>query len=179
MTLAENTTSPDMPVVIELPVPDDTDRLGGVFARTIMTLSDEIARNGFAIRLEGNLGAGKTSLVRAALRTLGWTGTVKSPTFTLLETYPFANFTLNHFDFYRFESPEEFEDAGFSEEFGAGFVSCTEWSEKAEPFLPPADLVITLEHVGFGRRAHLRADSAMGATLLRRMSSSWHSTDAV
>lgn len=178
MTQADNKTSLDMPVAIELPAPDDTDRLGSIFAQALTTLSDEITRTGLAIRLEGNLGAGKTTLVRAALRTLGWTGTVKSPTFTLLEGYPLPGFTLNHFDFYRFESPEEFEDAGFAEEFGAGFVCCTEWSEKAEPFLPSADLVIELEHVGFGRRAHLRPCSATGSSLLRRMSSSWHSTDA-
>lgn len=179
MTQNQIQASPDATEAFDLPTPDDTDRLGAAFARAIAESRNDIARNGIALRLEGDLGAGKTSFVRAALRALGWTGTVKSPTFTLLETYPLEGFTLNHFDFYRFESPEEFEDAGFEEEFGAGFVCCTEWSGKAAPFLPPADLVIGLEHVGFGRRARIRPSSSAGVRILHGMTASWRSNAAV
>ena len=117
-----------------------------------------------------------------ARRSLGWQGAVKSPTFTLLETYPLEGFTLNHFDFYRFETPEEFDDAGFGEEFGPGRVCCTEWSGRAEPFLPPADLTLALAHEGAGRRAALSAASPLGEEILRTMterSASWKQAAAV
>ena len=121
-------------------------------------------------RLEGNLGAGKTSLVRAMLRRLGFAGPVKSPTFSLVETYPVAGLTLNHFDFYRFEEPEEFEDAGFRDLFGPGFVSATEWTEKASPYVPDADLVIELALEGLGRRAVLKGLTPLGEALVAHVS---------
>ena len=93
-----------------LPHPDDTDKLGARLADAVSKEAGAVAGHGLAVRLEGNLGAGKTSLVRAMLRRLGFAGPVKSPTFSLVETYPVAGLTLNHFDFYRFEEPEEFED---------------------------------------------------------------------
>ena len=101
------------------------------------------------MRLEGDLGAGKTSLVRAMLRRLGWTGAVKSPTFTLLETYEAGGLKVNHFDFYRFETPEEFEDAGFADLYAAGAVCASEWSSKAAPFVPAADLTVSLAVEGY------------------------------
>lgn len=152
-----------------LPHPDDTDLLGARLADAISTEVGSIAANGLAIRLEGNLGAGKTSLVRALLRKLGHTGPVKSPTFSLLESYPVLGLTLNHFDFYRFEEPEEFEDAGFRDLFGPGFVTATEWTDKAHPYVPDADLTIELTHVGLGREARLTAGSDLGATLIEHM----------
>ena len=100
-----------------LPHPDDTDKLGARLADAVSKEAGAVAGHGLAVRLEGNLGAGKTSLVRAMLRRLGFAGPVKSPTFSLVETYPVAGLTLNHFDFYRFEEPEEFEDAGFRDLF--------------------------------------------------------------
>ena len=74
--------------MIFLPTPDDTDRLGQILAHCLLAERDALIHKGFNIRLEGNLGAGKTSLTRATLRALGVTGRIKSPTFTLLETYP-------------------------------------------------------------------------------------------
>ena len=90
-----------------LPHPDDTDRLGAHLADAVLKEADCVADQGLAMRLQGNLGAGKTSLVRAMLRRFGFAGPVKSPTFSLVETYPINALTLNHFDFYRFEEPEE------------------------------------------------------------------------
>lgn len=147
---------------IELPHPDDTDRLGKALAKALTAVHP----NGFALRLEGDLGAGKTTLVRAALRALGWTGPVKSPTFALVETYPLEAFEFNHFDFYRFEDPEEFEDAGFRDMFGPGRICATEWSERAGRRLPAADLIVTLSHKGLGRHASLEACSSWGKQVL-------------
>ena len=103
--------------MLYLPAPQDTDRLGSLLAQSLMKYRDEIISRGFNIRLEGNLGAGKTSLTRATLRALGVSGRIKSPTFTLLETYEIdSEIEVFHFDFYRFESPEEFLDAGFRDD---------------------------------------------------------------
>ncbi len=149
-----------------LPHPDDTDKLGARLADAVSKEAGAVAGHGLAVRLEGNLGAGKTSLVRAMLRRLGFAGPVKSPTFSLVETYPVAGLTLNHFDFYRFEEPEEFEDAGFRDLFGPGFVSATEWTEKASPYVPDADLVIELALEGLGRRAVLKGLTTLGEALV-------------
>ena len=153
-----------------LPHPDDTDKLGARLADAVSKEGGAVAGHGLAVRLEGNLGAGKTSLVRAMLRRLGFAGPVKSPTFSLVETYPVAGLTLNHFDFYRFEEPEEFEDAGFRDLFGPGFVSATEWTEKASPYVPDADLVIELALEGLGRRAVLKGLTPLGEALVAHVS---------
>ena len=115
-----------------LPTPEDTDRLGLLLAQSLLDNRQAITQLGLNIRLEGDLGAGKTSLTRATLRALGVSGRIKSPTFTLLETYPIdSEIEVFHFDFYRFESPEEFLDAGFRENFAPGHITFCEWSEKA------------------------------------------------
>ena len=152
-----------------LPGPGDTDRLGAALAAAIAAQKEGIAEKGLAIRLEGDLGAGKTSLVRSLLRASGFEGPVKSPTFSLLETYPLFGLTLNHFDFYRFEDPEEFEDAGFRDAFGPGQVAATEWTARALPFVPDADVRITLSAESRGRRASLEALSPLGSAVLAHL----------
>ena len=88
-----------------------TSELGARLARALDSVKSEILGKGLNIKLVGDLGAGKTYLMRSALRALGFEGRVKSPTFSLLETYKVDGFTVNHFDFYRFEDPVEFEEA--------------------------------------------------------------------
>ena len=117
------------------------------------------------MRLEGDLGAGKTSLVRAMLRRLGWTGAVKSPTFTLLETYEAGGLKVNHFDF---------EDAGFADLYAAGAVCASEWSSKAAPFVPAADLTVSLAVEGYGRAVQVEAHSNLGHEILRRWEAQWN-----
>lgn len=126
---------------------------------------------GLYIELIGDLGAGKTTLVRGLLRALDYQGRVKSPTFTLVEQYSFLSFNLYHFDLYRFEDPEEWGDAGFREYFNPHSVCLVEWPQKALGGLPPADLTLRLELLphagGLGRRACLTAHSAAGTACLQ------------
>lgn len=159
---------------ITLPTPEDTDLLGQKLANAILNAHEGIATSGLNIRLKGNLGAGKTSTVRSMLRHLGVTGRIKSPTFTLLETYPLNDgLEAFHFDFYRFEDPEEFLDAGFRENFAPGNITLVEWSEKAYPCLPQADITITLTHLNEGRNALLEAHSELGKTIVAEVVNKW------
>ena len=105
------------------------------------------ARPGIArafIELHGTLGAGKTTFVRHLLRALGVTGHVKSPTYAVVEPYSTAAFEIWHFDFYRFEDPQEFEDAGFRDIFASPGLKLAEWPERAAGLLPPCDLRIDI-----------------------------------
>ncbi len=124
---------------------------------------------GLRVYLQGNLGAGKTTLVRGMLRGLGYLEKVKSPTYTLVELYKVSSLYLYHFDFYRFADPAEWEDAGFREYFGAESVCVVEWPEKAGDLLPAPDLGVTLEIEKEGRRIELAAKTENGRKCLERM----------
>lgn len=124
---------------------------------------------GLVIYLRGDLGAGKTALARAMLRALGYQGKVKSPTYTLVEFYVISRLNLYHFDFYRFNDPYEWLDAGFREYFNPASVCLVEWPEKAEGLLPPADIVIALRIQDCGRAADITAETKTG----RRCLSKW------
>ncbi len=100
---------------------------------------------GFQIRLVGDLGAGKTTLVRGVLRGLGYLGRVKSPTYPLLETYHVDSVTVAHFDLYRLEAPSDFAEAGFEEVFAGEGIRFVEWPDRAGSLLPPADWIVTLQ----------------------------------
>lgn len=97
------------------------------------------------LTLNGNLGAGKTTLTREILFAMGVTGRVKSPTFTLVEPYEVNNVEIHHFDLYRFDNPEEWLDAGFDEYFNSNSICFIEWAEKAEGLIPQIDLVVDIE----------------------------------
>lgn len=144
-----------------------TEAFGRKIADSIKTHRDTILGNGLNLRLDGDLGAGKTYLIRSCLRALGFEGRVKSPTFTLLETYTIDGLRWNHFDFYRFETPEEFDDAGFREAFGPGQVTACEWSEKAYPYVPDADILIRYTIADEGRDLELTAMSTLGEDILK------------
>ena len=101
---------------------------------------------GMVIALHGDLGTGKTTLVRGVLRAMGWTGSVKSPTYTLVEYYPFSSLYLYHFDFYRFADPSEWETAGLADCFRNDSVCLVEWPERVAGLLPIPDLDVTLSH---------------------------------
>jgi len=116
------------------------------------------------VTLHGDLGAGKTTVVRGALRALGWTGPVKSPTYTLVEHYLFSRLYFYHFDFYRFADPSEWETAGLAECFRDDAVCLVEWPERVAGLLPPADVDIVLAHTAgnAGRELVLSANSEAG-----------------
>lgn len=118
--------------------------------------------DGCVIFLEGDLGAGKTTLTRGVLRGLGFAGKVRSPTYTLVEPYAISKLELHHFDFYRFNHPDEFLEAGLDEYFRRPGICLVEWPDKAGAHLPPPDLRIRLRIAGAGRGASLDAVSARG-----------------
>ena len=129
------------------------------------------------IELHGPLGAGKTTFARHLLHALGVEGRVKSPTYAVMEPYevrrggqaPGAASPVNiwHFDFYRFNDPQEWEDAGFRDVFAAPGLKLAEWPEKAEGLLPQADLQIHIEPLVDPMRAgRIDAHSALGQKLL-------------
>lgn len=162
--------SPACPVA-EFALADEaaTARLGAALAQAIEAASAAVEAQGLVVALAGELGAGKTALVRATLRRLGVSGPVKSPTFALVEPYVVSSLNFYHFDFYRLVDPEEFALAGFREMFGPAQVCLVEWPEKAAGFLPAADLQVALQLAGAGRRATLTAASELGASCLQRI----------
>lgn len=148
-----------------------TAHLAATLCAALLAHAPALRETGFNLRLEGNLGAGKTTFTRALLRAAGFAGRVKSPTFELVTDYDFTDgITLHHFDFYRFEDPREFDDAGFRDLFGAGNVCVSEWSEKAEPLLPAADLVIELTpETPLSRTAKMTATTELGRRVLKKV----------
>lgn len=124
---------------------------------------------GLVVYLDGDLGAGKTTLVRGLLRSLGETGPVKSPTYALVEIHVVSGLDLYHFDFYRINQPEEYFDAGLDEYFDGKGVCLVEWPERAAPYVPAADLHVSLAVHGEGsvaRAAHVEALSERGRRCL-------------
>jgi tRNA threonylcarbamoyladenosine biosynthesis protein TsaE len=149
---------------IRLALPDEaaTLALGHSIARVI--------EPGLRIFLSGELGAGKTTLVRGVLRGLGYQERVKSPTYTLVELYVVSTLHLYHFDFYRFSSPEEWESAGFRDLFDSSNICLVEWPERALSLLPKADLLIHLQHLTTeGREATLQSATPRGAALIAKL----------
>ncbi len=125
-----------------------------------------LVRQGGRIHLSGDLGAGKTTFARALLRACGITGRIKSPTFALVEVYNLSNLYCYHFDFYRFNDPREWLDAGFRDALRPDALVLIEWAEKAGTALPPPDLEITLVPDDDGRVATLTASSEQGQSWL-------------
>lgn len=146
-----------------------TTALGAAIADALRNMTGAIEQAGISIAIAGELGSGKTSLVRALLRRLGVTGAVKSPTFALLEPYEVSRLHLYHFDFYRFKNPREFVESGFSELFQPGSICLVEWPERAGRYLPTADLSIRLTVLDSGRSALIGANTMIGERCLEQI----------
>lgn len=121
---------------------------------------------GCMVYLCGELGAGKTTLVRGLVRALGHTGPVRSPTYTLLEPYTVAGRQIVHLDLYRLVDSEELEFLGLRDFFDGRSIVLVEWPERGRGFLPAADVIIELQHAAAGRLCRLSAATAKGEAVL-------------
>lgn len=141
----------------------ETEKLGQKLAKV---LSSRIC-----IFLEGDLGAGKTTFTRGLIRAMGYTGIVKSPTYTLVESYEFDACSVYHFDLYRLADPEELEYIGVRDYFNDKSVVVVEWPDKGDGVLPEPDLVITInyEKESSGRIAEIKANSEQGNIVIGRL----------
>lgn len=127
------------------------------------------AKQGAVIFLRGDLGAGKTTLCRGVLKAFGHQGAVKSPTYTLVESYPFAEQTVYHFDLYRLGDPEELEYMGIRDYFIGENLCLIEWPDRGAGYLPPMDIEITLIAKGSGREVSCEPRSALGEQICKRL----------
>jgi tRNA threonylcarbamoyladenosine biosynthesis protein TsaE len=137
----------------------DMERLGARLATGL--------RAGNLIYVRGPLGAGKTTLVRGVLHSLGHRGSVKSPTFTLVEPYAFDRLTVYHFDLYRLKDPEELEFMGIRDYLRGAGACLIEWPELGRNVLPEPDLDVMIEPVPHGRTVVLTAHNNPGHAVLR------------
>ncbi len=119
------------------------------------------------IELNGDLGTGKTTMVRGLLRALGHQGAVRSPTYTLLESYDVAGRQIHHLDLYRLSDPEELEYLGLRDLLARDSVLLIEWPQQGAGVLPPADLEIRLYHAHPGRDLSLHAGTPVGKQVVR------------
>ena len=156
----------EMPIVKTLHWPDE--QACEAFAQAMV---QQTAWGQATVYLQGDLGAGKTTLVRHLLRAMGVTGRIKSPTYAVVEPYELtagqASQAIWHFDFYRFSDPREWEDAGFRELFASPGLKLCEWPDKAAGSLPIPDLVVHLQvNPDTSRTVQLAANSPLGEGLM-------------
>lgn len=128
-------------------------------------LADRL-RPPFLLFLQGELGAGKTTLVRGFLRALGHEGKVKSPTYTLVESYEFQNTLIHHFDLYRLIHPAELEERGFRDYLHSNSLCLLEWPEKGGLLLPEPDLVCHIDFIAQYRKVTFKAGSERGQAVI-------------
>jgi tRNA threonylcarbamoyladenosine biosynthesis protein TsaE len=119
------------------------------------------------IFLYGNLGAGKTTLARGFLQGLGHVGTVKSPTYTIVENYHLKEKDIFHFDFYRVKDMQELEFIGLADYFHAKAICLIEWPENAGALLPPVDLSCYIEPHVIGRNVKFVAHTETGKKIVK------------
>jgi tRNA threonylcarbamoyladenosine biosynthesis protein TsaE len=143
---------------LSLPDPAATEALGAALAAGIAP--------GRVLHLRGDLGAGKTTVVRGLLRALGYDGRVKSPTYTLVEPYALSSLHLYHFDFFRLKDAAEWENSGFREYFGPHAACLVEWPERIGAPLGTPDLELRLDFAPSGRLARLTSYTPAGESWL-------------
>ena len=149
-------------VKIELENEAETKEIGAKVASCL--------KGGEIIYLKGELGTGKTTLVRGALNGFGHTGNVKSPTFTIVEPYSIDDHVIYHFDLYRLDDPEELESLGIRDYCDGQSICFFEWPEKGGDFLPDADILISLSYQNEGRALEISAFSEIGDSIIGNLS---------
>jgi tRNA threonylcarbamoyladenosine biosynthesis protein TsaE len=148
-----------------LAVAADTERLGAALAAAL----PDAARCSVVIHLQGDLGAGKTTLVRGFLRARGVAGKVRSPTYTLVEPHIGPDHTYVHVDLYRLQGPGEIADLGLRDYLEPGHVVLIEWPERGGRAIPAPDLQLSLEYAGDGRALAARGAGALWTTWRRNL----------
>ena len=135
-----------------------------------MALGAELSRSIDApciLFLEGDLGAGKTTLVRGFLRARGYMGPVRSPTYTLVEPYPLGDETVYHLDLYRLADAEELEYLGLRDMLQSRNILLIEWPERGHGRLPKPDLELHIQHQQDGRKITLQANTSAGERVIQ------------
>jgi len=138
----------------------------------LVAVAQQLAKQvdtGGVIHLQGDLGAGKTTFVRALLGALGVGARVKSPTYSLIESYAAGNLAIHHLDLYRIAAAAELEWLGLADLASDRYLILIEWPERAGTALPPADLIVHLAHADSRRELRLVAVSARGRQWLSRL----------
>jgi tRNA threonylcarbamoyladenosine biosynthesis protein TsaE len=156
---------------LELSLADEaaTIELGAHLARALPSAATEGA---WRVHLHGDLGAGKTTLVRGLVHTLGGRGAVRSPTYSLLETYALPPWEVLHLDLYRLAGPAELHALGLADFDRPGVLWLVEWPERLGGG-PPADLEIWLQTEPEQHRASLRAGTVRAEALLQKIATSY------
>lgn len=122
--------------------------------------------SGMIIALQGELGVGKTTFSRGILRALGYNGIVKSPSYTIVESYYLENITVHHMDLYRLSEAHELSTIGFKDYLSSTAILLIEWPERAQWLLTQSDLIVTFNIKASGRLITLAALSAAGQRVL-------------
>jgi len=159
-----NRPMPSAPLSFALPNSSATDALGAGLARTFPG-----AAIGATVHLRGELGSGKTTCARSLLHALGITATVRSPTYTLVDTYSVSDLICVHVDLYRLQSAAEVEELGLRDLTGPGYLMLVEWPEKGGRAVPPPDLLVQLQYAGEARTAAIGAGSDVGRNWISKL----------
>jgi tRNA threonylcarbamoyladenosine biosynthesis protein TsaE len=156
---------PEAPLSFDLPDSGATESLGRALAKAFPGVG-----SGTIVHLRGELGSGKTTCARSLLHALGVTATVRSPTYTLVDTYSVADLICVHVDLYRVQTTTEVEELGLRDMTGPGYLMLIEWPEKGGIAVPPADIHLQLSYQRDARSAALSAVSGTGKVWLAKLS---------
>ena len=149
-------------MIITLKNETETTKIGSKLASCL--------KGGEVIYLKGELGTGKTTLVRGVLNRLGHAGNVKSPTYTIVEPYLIDSHVIYHFDLYRLDDPEELESLGIRDYCDGQSICFFEWPEKGGNLLPNADINLELTYFESTREVEFTSKSDVGKTILKQLS---------
>lgn len=156
-------------MVIILNLTLDSEKATKQFSQQLAQCTHNI-NHAVVIYLEGDLGAGKTTLARGFIQSFGF-DRVKSPTYSLVESYQNDDINIHHFDCYRLSDPEELEYIGIRDYLGPNHIQLIEWPDLGKGAIAPADLTIVLSGIDEQRRAHISAHTPIGTKLLQCVNS--------
>lgn len=154
----------EAPLVFDLPLSGATEALGAALAKAFPG-----ADSGAIVHLRGELGSGKTTCARSLLHALGVTAMVRSPTYTLVDTYSVASLACVHVDLYRIQNSTEVEELGLRDMTGPGYLMLIEWPEKGGVAVPAADLTLQLVYQADARRGAVSAATPLGKAWLAKL----------